>query len=153
MNIVKYFFIGLIILFVACKKDSKPTVNPPISTTPTIEFIEAIPTTAKQFSDSIKFTIKFTDGDGDVGDVSADSLSLFLYDSRNAAIVERFHIVPVAPSSSTIVVQGQFSVVLAHTILLNNSSTSESAIFSFKIKDRAGNSSNTVQSGNITIVK
>ncbi|MEY2830592.1 MAG: hypothetical protein RIQ33_2450 [Bacteroidota bacterium] len=153
MNYLKYFFIGLILICTACKKDTQPSVNPPISNVPSIEFVEAIPTTVKQFSDSIKFTIKFTDGDGDLGDISADSLSLYLYDSRSAAIVERFHIVPVAPSSSSLVVQGQFSIMLGHTILLNNTSASESAVFSFMIKDRAGNKSNMVQSGSITIVK
>jgi hypothetical protein len=137
----------------ACKKDTKPSINPSISIVPSIEFVEAIPTTVKQFTDSIRFTIKFIDGDGDLGDISADSLSLYLYDSRSAAIVERFHIVPIAPSSASMVVQGQFSIMLAHTILLNNTNASESAVFSFIVKDRAGNKSNLVQSSSITIVK
>lgn len=140
-------------MFAACEKDSKPTINPPISTTPEIEFIDATPTTVKQFNDSIKFTIKFTDGDSNVGDISADSLSLFVTDNRNSTLVERNHIPPVAPLNSSIVVQGKFSVVLKNTILLNSNNTSETTTFSFKLKDRAGNFSNVVQSSLITIVK
>ncbi|MEY4877377.1 MAG: hypothetical protein RL708_2527 [Bacteroidota bacterium] len=148
------YLLGLTIcLFAACKKDTKPTINPPISTTPEIEFIDASPTTVKQFNDSLKFTIKFTDGDGNVGDISADSLSLFVTDNRNSTLVERYHIPPVAPLNSSIVVQGQFSVILKNTILLNSANTSETTTFSFKLKDRTGNFSNVVQSGTITVVK
>ncbi|MEN9521749.1 MAG: hypothetical protein RL065_126 [Bacteroidota bacterium] len=150
---ILYLLSIAICLLMACKKDSQPTINPPISTTPEIEFISAAPTTVKQFSDSIKFTLKFTDGDGNVGDISADSLSLFVIDNRNSSLVERYHIPPVAPLNSNIVVQGQFSVVLKNTILLNTNSTSETTNFSFKLKDRAGNFSNVVQSESITITK
>ncbi|MFM2226256.1 MAG: hypothetical protein RJA07_2458 [Bacteroidota bacterium] len=154
MKIKILYLLGLIIwLFATCKKDSQPSINPPISTTPEIEFIDAIPTTVKQFNDSIKFTIKFTDGDGNVGDISADSFSLFVIDNRNSTLVERYHIPPVAPLNSSIVVQGQFSVILKNTILLNSANASETTTFSFKLKDRTGNFSNTVQSGTITVVK
>jgi len=154
MKIKLLSLFGVIIcLFAACKKDSQPSINPPISTIPEIEFIEATPTTVKQFNDSIKFTIKFTDGDGNVGDISADSLSLFVTDNRNSTLVERYHIPPVAPLNSSIVVQGKFSVVLKNTILLNNANSSETTTFSFKLKDRAGNFSNVIQSGTITVVK
>lgn len=154
MNIKQFIIFVIIISFlVGCKKDEKTFINPPISPIPLIEFINVTPTTVKQFSDSIKFTLKFTDGDGNVGDISADSLSLFIIDNRNASLVERFHIQPVSPANTTISVQGIFSVVLKNTILLNNNNTSETTTFSIKLKDRAGNFSNTIQSNAITIVQ
>jgi hypothetical protein len=152
MKSILLFIISLC-LFCGCKKDTPPFINPPTSTTPVIEFVDASPSTAKQFSDSIKFTIKFIDGDGNVGDISADSLSLYLTDNRDATLVERFHIQPIAPANSTVSVQGKFSILLKNTIILNSNNTSETTTFSIKLKDRAGNFSNTIQTNTITIVK
>ncbi len=140
------------VVFFSCKKDSQPVANPLLSDIPAIQLISTTPTTVHQFVDSIKFVIQFTDGNGDVGDYNADSLSLVVVDNRNSSLVNRFHIPPVAPQGSTIAVQGQFSVVLKSIILLNAASTSETTTFSIKLKDRAGNWSNTVVSPTVTIL-
>ncbi len=146
--------ISLLILFTvfSCKKKPVENINPPIAKEPVITLESVTPTTVHQFTDSIVFNVKFIDGDGDLGDFSADSLSLALIDNRSAALEERFHIAPAAPVNVTVAVQGVYHIVLDHTIFLNSASTSESTTFTVHLKDRAGHWSNVVNSGTITIL-
>ena len=67
-NFTILFFIFSMILF-SCKKknDASTEPNPVISKVPSITLVSATPTTIHQFSDSIVFTIHYTDGDGDLG--------------------------------------------------------------------------------------
>jgi len=44
------------------------------------------------------------------------------------------------------------NVVLKHTILLNENNPDEQATFTLRLNDRTGNWSNTVETGNITML-
>ena len=138
-------------IFFGCKKDAQTTALPTTSVIPAIQLISITPTSVHQFTDSIKFDIQYIDGDGNVGDYSADSTSLIIIDNRNSALVNKFHIPPVTPQGSSIEVQGEFIAVLKSIILLNSSSSSEATTFSIKLKDRAGNWSNVITTPTVTI--
>ncbi len=136
----------------SCKKDEEAAPNPKISNTPEIEFVKANKTTVTEFEDSLVFTIKYTDGNGDLGYEHADSTSLELIDNR-VALVEKYHLGLLAPAGSDIVIQGELSVVLPHTFILDDSASSETTTYSIKVRDRSGNWSNVVNSPTITINK
>jgi len=141
----------IFILISSCKKDGSTTPNPQISPIPSIELKSVSPGTIHQLSDSLVFEINYTDGDGDLGDYDADTLSLWITDNR-FPLTEKFHIPPLAPQGSTISITGTLNVTLDHIILKDQSASSESATFTVKVKDRAGNWSNEVTSIAITIL-
>lgn len=141
----------LITVFISCKKDSSNDPNPAISPIPAIELKSVSPNTIHQLSDSLVFEINYTDGDGDLGDYDADTLSLWITDNR-FPLTEKFHIPPLAPQGTTISVTGTLNVTLDHIILKDQSASSEIATFTIKLKDRTGNWSNEVTSADITIL-
>ena len=146
------FFSGILsAVFLSCSKDqgSNPEEHP-ITDTPFIELSSVSPTTIHQY-DSLIFEVKYTDGNGDLGDYDADTLSLWITDNR-FPLTEKFHIPPLAPQGSAIIISGTLSVTLDHIILKDASSTSETATFTVKLKDRAGNWSNEVTSGEIVVL-
>jgi hypothetical protein len=142
--------ISVIQFFFSCKKDS--SANPAISNVPAIQLKSLTPDTVHNLKDSLLFVIKYTDGDGDIGDENADTLSLWITDNR-FPLTEKFHIIPLAPQGTSIPITGDLNVVLDHIILKDESSLSESATFSVKLKDRAGNWSNTVTSAGVIILQ
>jgi hypothetical protein len=149
-NKVSVVFLGLAFLVVqSCKKDDKSEPIEKISAVPAIELISMAPTSINEFGEVV-ITIKYTDGDGDLGFEDADDNSIFITDNR-AGIVNEFHIGPIAPLNQQIVIEGNLPINLENIILINNNQTSEQANFSVQIKDRAGNMSNVVTTGNITI--
>ncbi len=151
-NRLLFFYFLAVIALHSCKKDKQTDANPAIGFSPSIELISISPTTIHQFSDSIKFEIKYTDGDGNVGDYNADSTSLIIADNRNSSLLNKFHIPPVSPQGSNLVVQGNFLSILKSIILLNSASSSETTTFSIKLKDRAGNWSNSITTPIVTIL-
>ena len=152
-NIV--LFSAILLLVFSCKKATNPAndqPNEPVSDTPVIELLKFAPTTVTQFKDSILFTVKYLDGDGDLGYKNADSASLFLTDNR-ASLTETYHIPPLAPEGKEIAIEGNLIIKLDRTALLDTSNTQETTTYSIKLKDRAGNWSNTITTGSITIKK
>ena len=144
---------GLLSLFIisSCKRDKGNDPIPPASTTPALELVSVSPSSVHQLSDSITFVIKYTDGDGDLGYESADSMSLYLTDTRFPLTMD-YHIQPLSPVGTSISITGNLSVVLHNTILKNSSSTSESAVFEIKMRDRSGHISNTLTCPAITVL-
>lgn len=145
--------LGLSVLLIACKKSDLENDEPsgPISEVPYIELRDFSPKTISEF-DSVVFTIFYRDGDGDLGQESADSLSLWITDER-FPLTQGFHIPPLSPVDTAISIQGVFDVTLRNVILESASSSEETVTFSIKMRDKAGNESNVVQSGELTVQK
>ncbi len=139
------------IIFSSCKKDKSNDPIPKASTTPVIELAGVTPTTVHALQDSIVFTISYTDGDGDLGFSDADSMSVFITDKRFPLTIN-FHLQPLSPLNTTISIKGNLPVVLNNTILQNNTSTSESAVFEIVIRDRANHYSNVLTTPAITVL-
>ena len=78
-------FVSSLFVFVACTKETiteKETVTTiaSISDTPNIEFVKLSPETAIQYADEITLTIKYIDGNGDLGENDPDVKNLYVTD-------------------------------------------------------------------------
>ncbi len=138
-------FLMLIPAF-SCKKAESP-----YSEIPEITFESVVPSTAASFLDSITFTFKYKDGDGDLGENNANVENLFLTDNR-ISLVYQYRIKQLAPEGKAIPVQGSLSVVLNNT-MLTDSSSEQTTTFSIYVVDRAGHQSNTITSSPVRIIK
>ena len=132
----------------SCKKDTTET----FSDTPSITLDGVSPQQVKAYQDSLVFTVSYTDGNGDLGENDPDVSNLFLTDNR-INVTHAFRIPQLAPDGADIPIEGTLSVVLKGIILTDTTQAQETVNFSVYVKDRAGNSSNTVSSGNVTVVK
>ncbi len=144
MKIYLYIILGLLIIG-GCKK--KTTV----SNVPVISFITQNPSTVKAYKDSVIFTIGYEDADGDIGENNANAENLFLIDNR-INITYKYRVKELAPLGTAIAIKGNLNVILKSTDITDGSS-SQAATYSIYLTDRAGNKSNTVTSGTITINK
>jgi hypothetical protein len=141
-----FLYFGGITLFVSCSKKEE------ISNIPEIEFISVTPATVTQFQDSLNFRISYKDGDGDLGENNDTVKNVFLTDSRNN-VTYKYRLQELAPLASSISIQGYVNIKLNSVGLLDENADQETATYSIYIKDRAGNSSNTVTSSVVTITK
>lgn len=139
--------VAIIVLFAACKKDE----DTKMSNIPSLEFVSVTPSNAKEFIDSLVFTVRYKDGNGDLGENNPDVKNLFLVDNR-IGITYEYRISQLAPTGSSIATEGNLNVVLQN-IVITDSSTQQNATFSIYVKDRAGNVSNTVTSGTIVVTQ
>lgn len=138
-------FALLALLYAGCKKDA-------LTDTPYIELKSANPASIQAFSDTLTFTVFYKDGNGDLGENNPDVYNLFLKDNRNG-ITYKYRIQQLAPTGSDIAIQGNLDVKLASVPMLDDNNQTETATYSIYLVDRAGNQSNTVTSGNITITQ
>ncbi|CAN5596970.1 hypothetical protein BH11BAC2_BH11BAC2_05220 [soil metagenome] len=143
-NILLIIFCTL--FFGACKKDA--TDHNPV---PKITFVSATPSTVQEFTDSLVLKIYYVDGDGDLGENNPDVKNMFVTDNR-IGITYQYRIQQLAPDNSSIPIQGNLNTVL-NNVSITDGSSAQNATFSIYVVDRAGNKSNTVTSGNVTIVK
>ncbi len=135
-------------LFSGCTKEDKESLGDPV---PRIELLSVIPSTAVEFNDSIVFTIKYRDNDGDLGENDPDVKNLFLTDNR-IGIQYSYRIQQLAPSGSSIPIEGNLELIL-NTIARTDTSLSQEAVtFSIYVVDRAGNKSNVVTSSPVIII-
>ena len=154
MNYKNIFFVALIFLFTSCAKDA--TGDMEIGETPTIELLAVTPSSGEvqQYTDELIFTIKYYDGDGDLGTENPDIPTIELTDMRDPGIlVFEDHLSPRTPSGSEITITGEVEVVLDHTILIDENNESEKTTFKIRIRDRAGNWSNEVETNEVTVLK
>jgi hypothetical protein len=137
-------------MFFACKKKD----NLIISDLPSIELLSVNKTEIKEFTDSLVFTVSYRDGDGNLGTESPDSTVIEIIDNRDPQnLVFGYHLSPRSPNGTSLIVQGQLQLVLKNIIILNSANTTESTVFSIRIKDRAQNWSNRVETGEISIIR
>lgn len=147
----------VVLLFMACEQTTITNIdnNPvdPISDIPNIELESVSASTVQEFADSLVFSIKYIDGNGDLGSENPDEHSIELVDNRDLSLIFTYHLSPRAPAGTDITVQGTIDIILNNTILLDANNTSETTTFSIRIKDEAGNWSNSVTTETITITK
>ena len=154
----KVLFFSIIAILAACTKETTLTTendpNPMIGDVPVIELLQVTPTTAKQYVDSIAFTIQYQDGNGDLGNADPDVPSVKLIDNRDPdLLIFDYHLSPRSPEGSELAIQGELTIVLSNTILIDNNNQSETTTFSISLTDRAGNESNFVETETITITQ
>ena len=133
-----------IVAIASCKKDAG--VTDPV---PKIISISLSSNNVQSLADSIVFTIKYQDGDGDLGENSADVKNLFVIDNR-VPLTYPYRIQQLAPDNSSVPIQGTLKVVLKG-IGITDSSSLQNTTFSIYMVDRAGHHSTTVTSGTVVI--
>lgn len=156
MRLIVATFLLLLILF-SCKKTEVSEIETVqeetthLSNTPEIEVLQVTPLQVKQYTDSIVFSIKYTDGDGDLGSADANVRNAFITDSRND-VTYSFRIPLLAPQEEQVAITGTLNFVINNTVIFDSSSsqTVEYAIF---VTDRSANASNVVYSPIITITE
>jgi hypothetical protein len=131
-----------------CTKETVSSTGNPV---PRIAFVKIDPTDVKEFSDSLKITISYEDGDGDIGFENADINSLEIHDERLSK-PDYYYVPPMAPLDAKINIKGNLTMKLKNVFLLGSGNT-EVTSFTIKLKDRAGNVSNPVITPEITITR
>jgi len=143
-------------------------VNAPrYSDTPEIEFISFTNTTMDQAplnSDTTIMSIKFTDGDGDIGfEIGTPGENIFIIDNRTNEIFDRFRAPAIPPQGANNGVSGEINMVLLNTCCIfppqDSIPNCESPVqyptneltFTVYIEDRAGNKSNEIVTPPITL--
>ncbi|MFN4233766.1 MAG: hypothetical protein ACK4IK_03055 [Bacteroidia bacterium] len=140
------FIFLLVTTLISCKKEVV-TVPPQ----PYIEFVDIFPKEVKQNMDEILITIKYKDGDGDLGDNNPDVKNVFIKDLRNDLLYS-FRLKQLAPDNAGIAITGKININMGNTIMVSNADV-EYANFGLFLVDRAGNASNLVITDSITIKK
>jgi len=142
---LSFFFFILLVMILSCKDDLIKSGDPQ----PKIQFVSINPNSVIQFQDSVVITISYEDGDGDLGDYSADSLSISIRDTRLVK-PDFYHLKPLAPKESNVKIKGQLDIKLKNLFLLGQGKA-EQTQFEIKLKDRNQNWSNTVTTSTIAI--
>jgi hypothetical protein len=147
-NRYSWLLLILLILIGSCKKDNTLSGN---SNVPFIKLLDVSSTTILQFKDSLVIRFEYTDGDGDIGELNPDMNDLQIKDKRlNKA--DFYFVKPLSPPGSEIKTKGIIAVQMKNTFLLGTAN-SETTTFELKLKDRAGNWSNSIITPIITITK
>ncbi|MEN8787759.1 MAG: hypothetical protein ABF264_03435 [Flavobacteriales bacterium] len=128
-----------------CKKDEK------YSEIPEIEFVSLTPNSTTEFSQNIVLKLTYKDGDGDIGHEDPDVYALFVKDSRLPQ-ADEYHVKPLTPPEQTLQIEGELTVRLSSIFVLGSDST-ESTKYRVKLRDRAGNWSNEIETSSIQVSK
>ena len=141
--------IGLSVLFNACKKEDEEDAA--IGPAPNIGFVSLSPLEVDNFKNTVTLTISYQDNNGDIGFENPDKYALWVKDSRLDS-ADWYHIPPLAPPGYSIPIKGNLNIVLNSMFILGNGQQ-ELASLSVRLRDRAGNWSNTIFTPSITIKK
>lgn len=153
----KIFLFLILCIALSCTKESDTFIEnneelPGIDAVPEISLVQISSNAVKAYEDSLAFTISYIDGNGDLGTDDPDIPSIELVDTRNPDLLKfEYHLSPRAPEGSNIAIQGELTIVLNHTILLDENNNSEETTFKIRLKDMAGNWSNEVETETITV--
>lgn len=115
-----------------------------------------------QIQDSIKITISFTDGDGDLSNLAGDSIDIFLTDSR-LGIQVPFALPDIPIEGTGNGISGDIILDVVNSagvccIFRNEPCVADPRMptdtfsYAIQIRDRAGNLSNSIQTPPITIL-
>ena len=149
-------FLFVLIFIIGC-------IDPPqYPLEPQIEFLSQSSNTLIQGNfptDTMTVSFTFTDGDGDLG--SQDSLNIFLVDTRDDFVVNRYRI-PFIPEEGTgNGIEGTIRILVFTSCCIYDSGQppctagtdqlTDELVYQIFIKDRAGNESNRINTDPITL--
>jgi hypothetical protein len=138
--------VSLLLTLAGCGKDEIE-----FNAVPQIEVIAISPQSAVEFSDNVRITIRYKDGDGDLGENEGDVKNCFVKDNR-IGITYEFRINQLAPDHSSVPITGNLNIDLG-VQGITDSTSHQNVTYDIHITDRAGNLSNTVTAGPIVISK
>ncbi|MEM0996926.1 MAG: hypothetical protein AAGN35_07600 [Bacteroidota bacterium] len=129
--------------------------EPVFSIVPEITFVSITPEQATQFTpDEVQLTLSYQDGDGDLGYEGEATPNLFVEDTRaafagNPGRISSYSVESLTPSTRKPSIQGNITITMPTPIY---ESSEEPLVFRVYIVDRAGNSSNVIETTPITIL-
>lgn len=141
-------YIAAILLFAlpgGCRKEEAPD---PI---PVIEFIAISDEVVESFSNAVRITVRYRDGDGDLGSPDPDDNTLRVRDARLPGD-DWYHLPPLTPDLQPLNIEGTFEVELNPLFILGNG-LEEVTSFTLQVRDRAGNWSNQISTPQVRIVE
>ena len=141
------FLLVTLFLCYSCNKDKIE-----FDSTPSIEVTAISPGSVQEFTQPVTVTIKYKDGDGDLGENSSGVKNCFVTDNR-IGITSSFRIQQLGPDGSNIPITGSLNIDLGGQGITDTSLSSQNVSFSVYIFDRAGHVSNTATTAAITIHK
>jgi hypothetical protein len=133
----------LALFFSSCEKEEI------ISDIPSIELIETTPTQVVELTEPIYFKISYRDGNGDLGENNPDVHNLILRDPR-IDIKYEYRISELVPGGADVPISGTLVFSIPNAFITDGSAQ-QSVNFEIYVKDRAGNKSNVINSGTVTI--
>lgn len=136
-------FIPLFFLFFGCEDKIEFPAEP------VIEILNITPAAAQQYTDPVIITIKYEDGDGDLGENNDQVKNCFVTDNR-IGITYEYRIKQLAPSGANIPISGNLNIDIGGQVL-TDSSTQQNATYTLFVVDRAGHQSNSITTSPITI--
>lgn len=152
MGMKRLFFLTSLSILVACRRD--PIV---FSIIPQIEYVSVSPTVVQEFG-AIVITIRYRDGDGDIGGQPDNKPDLFLIDLRdNSQFPEGYdgilrYNMPRFYEGPAQSIQGTIEITVPGIARLNPNALSEPVQFEIYLIDRAGHESNRVRTDTVYIV-
>lgn len=141
------FLLVTLFLCYSCNKDKIE-----FDSTPSIEVTAISPGSVQEYTQPVTVTIKYKDGDGDLGENSSGVKNCFVTDNR-IGITSSFRIQQLGPDGSNIPITGSLNIDLGGQGITDTSLSSQNVSFSVYIVDRAGHVSNTATTAAITIHK
>ena len=144
---IKYGWAVLFIFFLSCNEDN----GIPYSETPEIELIGISHDTVVQYQEVLTLTIRYRDGDGDIGYESPDKYAVHVRDTRLEKF-DGFYVGPVAPPGSEVPVEGKIDIEFPNLFVFGNG-RAEKTFFEIKMMDRAGNESNVLVTDAVVILR
>ncbi len=134
-----------VLLFLSCKKE---TIE--FDPIPSIEIVSVSPGSVTEYTQAVTITIKYTDGDGDLGENTSGVKNCFVTDNR-IGITSGYRIQQLAPASSSVPITGTINIDIGGQGITDTSLTSQNVSFNVYVVDRQGHSSNTVSTSAISI--
>jgi hypothetical protein len=135
-------------LLAACAGKDTPLPTGP----PELRVTDISPLSVRQFVDSVDLVLFYADPEGDLGSEDPDDKTLWVKDSRLAE-ADLYHVRPLSPpEGDPVSIQGTLVVRLKSVFLLGNGQ-SEQITYSVKIRDKAGNWSETDIAPTITVTQ
>jgi hypothetical protein len=134
------------LVVVSCKKDEID-----FAAEPSIEFVSITPATATQYTDAVTITIRYEDGDGDLGENADGVKNCFVTDNR-IGITYQYRIQQLAPDGASIPIAGNLEIDLGGQVI-TDSTSQQHVNFTLYVVDRAGHASNSVTTGDVVILR
>ena len=114
---------------------------------PQIEFLDIQPKRVKSLGldEPIQITFRFQDGDGNLGALDSTDINLEIIDSRiNSSLtpekaISKYSIPNLTPDARKPSIQGEITVTIPFTIVVNPTAQEEEIRFQIKMWDREGN--------------
>lgn len=140
-----FFVIGICLCLGAC-------INPPdYGAVPVIEYKSISKQNVSEGQDTLIITFSFTDGDGDLGPASQmdTMLNIFLTDSRDQS-VKTYQMPNLTPPGNVKAISGDIAITISPFTCMAGVAQDQLS-YTIKVKDRAGNLSNSIQTEQIFI--